>query len=257
MNIFDSHIHTKFSTDSKMDIEAAIKRAEDLDIGLIITEHMDINFPIKDSFIFNPKEYFNEYSKYRSSRTLLGIELGMRNDCLQENRELIEGYQFDYVIGSVHLVDAVDLFREDFYIGRTKQKAYEHYLTYMLECLKSHNFIDSLGHIDYISRYARYEDKEIYYEDFSEYIDEVLKVAVQNNIALEINTRRLTDKTAAQNLISIYKRFYELGGRIVTIGSDSHNVQSIGSSINAALEIADKCNLKAAYFKERKVQYIK
>jgi len=257
MIIFDSHLHTKFSTDSKMDIEDAVKKAKELNIGLIITEHMDLKYPVKDSFLFNPEDYFNEYNKYRNSNTLLGIELGMRSDCVEENRQIIESFPFDYVIGSIHLVDTIDIFREDFYAGRTKKETYEQYLTCMLECLKSHNFIDSLGHIDYITRYARYEDKEIYYDDFSEYIDEVLKTAVVSNIPLEINTRRLRDKAAADNLLEIYRRFYELGGRQVTIGSDAHNAAAIGNNINIALEIADRCNLRPVYFKERKFEYMK
>ncbi|MBL4937129.1 histidinol phosphate phosphatase [Clostridium sp. YIM B02515] len=255
--IFDSHLHTKFSTDSKMDIEDAVKKAKELNIGLIITEHMDLKYPIKGNFIFNPEDYFNEYNKYRNSNTLLGIELGMRSDCVEENRQIIESFPFDYVIGSIHLVDTIDIFREDFYAGRTKKETYEQYLTCMLECLKSHNFIDSLGHIDYITRYARYEDKEIYYDDFSEYIDEVLKTAVVSNIPLEINTRRLRYKVAADSLLKIYRRFYEVGGRQVTIGSDAHNAAAIGNNINIALEIADRCNLKPVYFKERKMEYMK
>lgn len=257
MIIFDSHLHTKFSTDSKMDIEDALRKAESLNIGLIITEHMDLKYPIKGNFIFNPEDYFNEYNKYRSSNTLLGIELGMRSDCVEDNRQIIENYPFDYVIGSIHLVDTIDIFREDFYADRSKKETYEQYLACMLECLKSHNFIDSLGHIDYITRYARYEDKEIYYEDFSEHIDEVLKTAVVSNISLEINTRRLRDKAAADNLLEIYRRFYELGGRQVTIGSDAHNAAAIGNNINIALEIADRSNLKPVYFKERKMEYMK
>lgn len=257
MIIFDSHLHTKFSTDSKMDIEDALRKAESLNIGLIITEHMDLKYPIEGNFFFNPEDYFNEYNKYRSSNTLLGIELGMRSDCVEDNRQIIENFPFDYVIGSIHLVDTVDIFREDFYAGRSKKETYEQYLTCMLECLKSHNFIDSLGHIDYITRYARYEDKEIYYDDFSDYIDEVLKTAVVSNIPLEINTRRLRDKAAADNLLKIYRRFYELGGRQVTIGSDAHNAAAIGNNINIALEIADRSNLKPVYFKERKMEYMK
>ncbi len=255
--IFDSHLHTKFSTDSKMDIEDALKKAESLNIGLIITEHIDFKYPIKDIFLFNPTDYFNQYNKYRSSKTLLGVEIGMKDDCIEDNKHLIENYPFDYVIGSIHLVDNFELFKEDFYSGRSKKETYEQYLVCMLECLKSHNFIDSLGHIDYITRYARYEDKEIYYKDFSEHIDEVLKIAVVSNIPLEINTRRLRDKAAADNLLKIYRRFYELGGRQVTIGSDAHNAAAIGNNINIALEIADRSNLKPVYFKERKMEYMK
>lgn len=254
--LFDSHMHTRFSTDSKMNIEAAIKRAAELNIGIITTEHMDLNCPIANEFKFSPDEYFKEYSKYRNDKVLLGIELGMITDRVLDNRELIESYPFDYVIGSIHIVDNMDVFYDAFYLNRTKREAYEHYFKYMLQCLKTHNFIDCLGHIDYIARYAKYEDKEIYYEDFTEYIDEILKTTAQNSKSIELNTRRLKDSTAVKNLQKIYKRFYELGGRTITIGSDSHNVDSIGSNFDSAKAMAESCNLKIVYFKERKPEYI-
>ncbi len=254
--MFDSHIHTKFSTDSKMDLEAAIKKAEEINIGIIITEHMDLNYPAEGSFVFNPANYFEEYAKYKSDKVLLGIELGMITDRVSENKKIIDSFPFDYVIGSTHLVDNVDIFQKEFYSGRSKKAAYEHYFSYMLNCLKTHNFIDSLGHIDFISRYSTYEDKEIYYEEFAEYIDEVLKAAVHNGKSLELNTRRLKDITAVKNLQKIYKRFYELGGRTLTIGSDSHAPSSIGIGFDTAKEIAENCSLKIVYYKDRKPQYI-
>lgn len=254
--LFDSHLHTEFSTDSQMKIEEAIEKAEELNIGIVITEHMDINYPVPDNFIFNPEEYFKEYPKYRSDKVLLGIELGMQTNCVYESKALIEKYPFDYVLGSVHLVGGVDIYTDNYYIGRSKKETFDQYFRCMLDCLKSYNFIDSLAHIDYISRYAKYDDQELLYEDFSEYIDEVLKTAAQNNIALEINTRRFDNKESVKNVEKIYKRFYELGGRIVTIGSDSHSKAQVGYKLDVAKNIADSCGLKVVYYKNRKIEYV-
>lgn len=255
--MFDSHIHTTFSTDSKMNIEDALKRAETLDLGLVITEHMDINYPSNDSYKFHQEEYFKQYSKYISSKLLLGIELGMALNCIEANKVLTERYTFDYVIGSVHLVNELDIYGAAYYEGKTKQKAYEEYLRYIYNCIKTHSFVNALGHIDYISRYARYEDKEIYYEDFTDYIDEILRLLVANNIAIELNTRRLGNKSAAISLLKIYKRYYELGGRMVTLGSDAHTVEAIGSNFNVGTDIIAACNLTPVYFRERKPELIK
>jgi histidinol-phosphatase (PHP family) len=254
--MFDSHIHTRFSTDSNMNIEEAIKRSNELNLGLVITEHMDINFPRKGKFIFNPDEYFKEYSKYRSDKLLLGIEMGMGPECLDDNRELARNYPFDYIIGSTHIVNNIDVYDESYYHKKEKKQAYEEYLNYMAECVKNHDFIDSLGHIDYIARYARFDDKELYYNDFKDLIDEVLKAVVEKEKSIELNTRRLRDKSAVKNLIDIYKRYYELGGRTITIGSDSHTPDTIGYSFGIAREIADMCNLKIVYYKERKIYYV-
>jgi histidinol-phosphatase (PHP family) len=254
--MFDGHIHTKFSTDSKMTIEAAIKRANELNLGIITTEHIDFNCPVPGEFIFDVDKYFKEYSKYRNNKVLLGVEIGMIDDRTVENEKVASSYPFDYVIGSIHIIDNIDIYYNDFYDGRNKKESYEHYFKYMLHCIKSHSFVDSLGHIDYIARYANYDDKELYYDDFSDHIDEILKTVVENGIALELNTRRLNNKEAVKNLQKIYKRYYQLGGKIITVGSDAHSVDSIGCNFNKAKVIAESCNVKIVYFKERNPEYI-
>lgn len=249
-------MHTDFSTDSKMKIEDALNRAKELNLGIIITEHMDINFPREGEFIFDIKEYFNKFDKYKSSKVLLGIELGMRVDAIEKNQQIGKNYDFDYVLGSIHFVNKVDIFDFKMYENKDKKTVYEEYFKNMIDNLKHHKYIDSLAHIDYICRYSTYEDKEIYYEEYKDYIDCVLKYVIANDICLEINTRRLIDKNAVNNLIAIYKRYSELGGRHVTIGSDSHNTANIGMNFDTAGEILKLCNLKAVYFKNRQREYI-
>ena len=253
--LFDSHMHTCFSTDSKMKMDEAVARARELNIGIVITEHMDIAYPEPMAFIFDVEKYFEDYHKYRNENVLLGIEIGMRSDCLEENCRLVEAYPFDYVIGSVHVIDDIDLYTEQFYHGRSKQKVYEQYFEAMKQCVTCYDGIHSLGHIDYIARYARFADPEIDYYEFRDSIDEVLHILAQKGKALEINTRRLSDKAAVENIIPIYKRFYELGGRLVTIGSDAHHVKDIARGLQVGMEIAERAKLDVVYFKEGKPQY--
>lgn len=250
--MFDSHVHTKFSTDSEMKITDAIETANKLQLGLIITEHMDLGFPTVGNNTFNIDAFFREYSKYRSDKTLLGIELGMRPDLLEKVREVAAYYPFDQIIGSVHVVDKMDAYKSNFYEGRTKNQVYEQYLKYMVTCIKTHDFIDTLGHIDYITRYNNFFDKELYYDEYIDYIDEILMLLAQREKAIEINTNRLNSHDSVINLTKIYKRFKELGGRFVTIGSDAHTPDRIGSNFNKAKNIADSCGLQIVYFKKRK-----
>lgn len=255
--MFDSHLHTDFSTDSRMKIKDALETSKKTGFNLVITEHMDLKYPKENLFIFNPDEYFEAFSKYRNDGLLLGIELGMRPDCLDENKKIEKNYNFDFVLGSVHMVHNMDVFCEDLYNLRNKREAYSLYLKCIYDCLKSYNFIDSLGHIDYIARYARYEDKEIYYDEYSELIDSILKILIFMNKSIEINTRRFSDKSAIANLMKIYKRFKELGGTTVTIGSDSHSAESIGNGVKEAREMAETCGLIPVYYKSRNPQYDK
>lgn len=250
--LFDTHIHTRYSVDSNMAVEVAASQAAQLGLGIIITEHTDLAFPESETVTFDVGRYFQEYNSYHSDKVLLGIEIGMGMECVEENRRIVVNHPFDYVIGSIHSVDNMDIYPEAYYHSRTKRDAYEQYFGWMLKCLKTHDFIDSLGHIDYIARYARYQDPEIYYHEFGDWIDEILKTLAQNGKALEINTRRLTSPAAMEIIRPIYQRFYELGGQFVTIGSDAHKPQDIGARLDAGYALAEACKLKAVYFKQRK-----
>lgn len=255
--MFDTHLHTKFSTDSKMSIDEALKVSMENNMGIIITEHMDLAFKSEGKFCFDPKSYFEQYMSYRNEKLLLGIELGMEKERIEESEKIINNNPFDYVIGSIHTISGMDLYFDKFYEDKTKEESYSEYFNHMIYNLDRYDFVDSLAHIDYVARYNKYRDSEIYYEEFSYMIDEVLKILAKKEKSMEINTRRLKDKKALENLVKIYKRFHELGGKTVTIGSDSHNPSDIGKNFNIAKEIADFCNLKVVYYKDRKAFYDK
>jgi histidinol-phosphatase (PHP family) len=240
-----------------MKMDEAVARGRELDIGITITEHMDFAYPEPMSFIFDVEKYFADYNTFRSDKVLLGIEIGMRSDCLEENCKLVEKYPFDYVIGSVHVIDNIDIYAAEFYHERNKKDVYEQYFKTMKQCVTCYDGIHSLGHIDYIARYARFKDPEVYYHEFKDYIDEVLLIVAQKGKALEINTRRLGTKEAVEIIMPIYKRFYEVGGRLVTIGSDAHHVKDIGRGLDVGLEIAERSKLDVVYFKDGKPQYQK
>ena len=254
--MIDSHIHTEFSDDSQMKLEHALEQSKKIGIGMTFTEHVDLKFSKGIDNIFDIDKYFNDYEKYRTSKLLLGIEIGMQVNCLEENRKIIDKYPFDYVIGSIHVLQGEDLYYPEFYDGKTKKETFEQYFSSMVDCVKQYDFIDSLGHIDYISRYAIYNDKEIHYHEFNEYINEVIKTIVHNGKIMEINTRRLGNKEAYDNLINIYKTYNQMGGKYVTIGSDAHREENIGNYFMEATKICELCSLKPVYFKKRKMEYM-
>lgn len=253
--IFDTHIHTKISTDSDMELGEAIKVSQKQNVGLIITEHMDLNHPDPNMFRFNVQEYFKEYNNYRNESLLLGVEVGMTEKIAKDNKKLNDDYDFDYIIGSTHFLGNYDMYCEEPYQGKSKDEVYKEYLETMYSNVRCHPFIDSLGHIDYICRYAPYEDREIYYNEYREIINSIFSELIKNQISLEINTRRLGNKAAAQNLIKLYSEYHSLGGKYVTVGSDAHNEKAIASNFSIALNICEACNLKPIYYKMRKAEY--
>jgi len=251
----DSHIHTEFSDDSDMKLESALEITRKSGIGMIITEHLDLEFPTGTDFNFDIDKYFDKYEKYKSSKFMLGIEIGMQQICYEGNRDIANKYPFDYIIGSIHATNGEDIFNPEIYDGKTKKETFEQYFIDMLDCVKQYDFMDSLGHIDYISRYSTYIDNEINYHEFKDYIDEVLKAVVLNGKVIEINTRRLTDVAAYNNLIDIYRAYKQIGGKYVTIGSDAHHAKDIGNNFLLANRICEICNLKPVYFRNRNMEY--
>lgn len=253
--IFDTHIHTKFSTDSKMQIQDAIEKAKQMNVGLTITDHIDLLHP-EGTFVFDIDQYFAEYQKYHDDGILMGIEIGMREDCIVEDEQIAKNHPFDFILCSIHLVDGIDIYYDTFYQNRTKKETYTRYFQTMLNNIKRHTYMDALGHIDYIARYGRYEDKEVYYHEFKSYIDEILQTVLINDIVLELNTRRLVDRAVVKVLTPIYKRYAELGGKYITLGSDAHKVEDIAIAFDVAQEFAAQCSLKPVYFNQRNMEYI-
>lgn len=253
--MFDSHVHTSFSCDCDMPIEKAIEKCKTLGVGMVVTDHMDIN-PFRGAeFTFNVSDFFEAYKPHRSDQVLLGIEMGLRVEAVEENKNIAERHDFDFILCSTHapydMETNLEYYDKEYYEGLSKDEAYKEYLTSMLKGIKENPYFDSLAHIDYIARYSPYEDKELYYADYKEEIDAVLKAVAVMDKALEISTRRLDLSSAQDELFKIYKRFNELGGKYVTIGSDSHGEEAITRQFDKAISMAQACNLRPVYFKNR------
>ena len=252
--IFDSHVHTKFSADSEMSAADAIARAQSLNLGVVFTEHFDYGLELDGkSFSFDAATYMNEYKNFRGENVRLGVEVGLRKSARAANEKFIASADFDFVIGSIHLVDDLDIYYPEFYADKDKTTAYRKYFQQMATEIEVADF-DALGHIDYICRAAPYDNPEIDYENFSTEIDAVLKIIVGREKVLELNTRRFNSDRAVRELVPVYKKYRELGGRFVTIGSDAHRVSAVGNYFKQAVDFVRELNLTAVTFRNRKLK---
>lgn len=253
--IFDSHMHSEFSTDSKMKIEDAIKISKQNNIGIILTEHTDLNYPVLDEFRCDVPKYLSTYDKYKSDSLLLGLEIGLSEDVYDGNNEITSNFDFDYVIGSIHSVNNLDIYNNYVNVPYSKNEFFQRYLDDMLMCSKLYNNFDSLGHIDYLCRYAPFENKEILVSDYKDILAEIMKTLLANGKVLELNTTRLTSIDAQKSLFDIYKLYKDLGGQHVTLGSDAHRTSEIFRNFGIAQDMISEIGLKGIYFKERSPQY--
>lgn len=253
--IFDSHSHTSFSADSDMTAEDALKAARARGLGIVFTEHLDVDFPGELDFSFDPAAYWKQYEPLCGDNLHLGIEVGMQAGTAEASRAFVARAPFDLVIGSVHLLRGIDIYEKECFEGREKDELYREYFRTMAEMIACHDFIDVLGHIDYIARTAPYENPELSYGAFADEIDAVLRTAVAQGVVLELNTRRLGSRRALKELAPIYARYHELGGRYVTLGSDAHGADAIGANFAAAEDFARAMGLSIVTFFARKMEF--
>ncbi len=257
--LFDAHLHTKFSADSEMLISDAIKAAEKQNVGLVLTEHLDYDFPGDDLYIFDPKTYMNEYAPYRSDKLHLGIEVGMQKHTADESLDFVNKADFDQVICSLHLIDHQDLYYKSCYEGKDKHSCYLRYLTDMADLIALHDFADILGHIDYICRYAPFSPPDILLDDpdIADAVDNVWRTVLDKGIIPELNTRRLNNNNNIAPLLKLYERYAKLGGKYVSLGSDAHKAENVGFRIHDAADMLAAYNLKPVYFVKRQMQIAK
>ena len=254
--LFDTHLHTKFSADSDMLLKDAALAAQKLNIGLVVTEHLDFDYPGDDIFEFDPIKYMDEYASYRSDRLYLGVEVGMQEHTLEASRRFIEKAPFDQIICSVHLLNGDDLYYKSCY-NEDKQTVYLNYLTAMAKLIAQHDFANILGHIDYICRYAPYTPPDITLDEFGDAVDIVWQAVIDKGIVPELNTRRFDNTNNIQPLLKLYERYAALGGKYISLGSDAHKSEHVGFKLREAANFAAQFGLKPVYFVNRQMQLCK
>ncbi len=238
-----------------MQAEEALEQRKALGLGLVFTEHYDYGFEGDLDFTFSPEDYWRSYEPLRGDFLRLGVELGMTFESREANRAFLQGAPFDQVIGSIHLIGGKDIYYRETYGERTKEDFYREYYRCMAEEAAVQD-IDVLGHIDYIARYAPYEDPEPDYGSFRKEIDEVLRVITERGIVLELNTRRLESRRALKELAPVFYRYKEMGGQFVTLGSDAHKKEQIGMNFARAVDFTEAMGLSVVTFCKRECQKV-
>lgn len=269
----DMHMHTWFSTDSEacprdMADEAVRKGLK----TICFTDHFDKDdLEWGEEGIFDVDAYFVEMQKLQEEyagklNIRIGIELGLRTHLKDYYEELTKKYPFDFVIGSVHNVpykkDAegnilyTDPAAEKLFTDRTDKEAYRLMMETTLENVRTSDCFQTLGHLDYVVRYGKSREKEYSYTDYADIIDEILKLLIEKEKGLEVNSAGLKyGLPFAHPHPDVLKRYHELGGEIITIGADAHKPEHIAYDFAKAEEILKSCGFKyyTEFFEQKPV----
>ena len=186
------------------------------------------------------------------------MEIGLQPQIVDVNRRTTSRYPFDFVIGSSHVVHGIDPYYPNYYEGKTEDEAYREYFESILENIATDADYDVYGHLDYVVRYGPNKNKYYSYEKYADIIDEILRQLIRHGKGIEINTSSvrygLKDTTPSKDIIKLYR---DLGGKIITIGSDSHKKEHLGAYIDETKTMLKDMGFEyLCIFKQMKPEFI-
>lgn len=256
----DYHVHTEFSDDSLYKMEQVVKDAITLGLDEIcFTDHVDYGIkmdwdevdemPYGRGWAGEPEKiplanvnypvYYSTFielaTRYKEKISLkLGMEFGMQVETIPKYKQLFSRYPFDFIILSVHQIDNKELWTQDFQKGKTQEEYIHLYYQEILELVRQYKEYSVLGHLDLINRYD--QNGEYPFENFKSIIIDILKIVIADGKGIELNTSSyrygMKELTPSREILKLY---HQLGGRIITIGSDSHKEEHLGSHIGEAM----------------------
>lgn len=232
----DLHTHTTFSHDGRDDMQVMLETAYQKELAFYgISEHFDYDYDESkmDEQTYastrngDPEEYFHAARHLQEDyegamNVLVGAEFGYsKNEKVQGRYALTyEKYRPDYVINSVHSTGGVDYYRVKSF--QDKARTYKEYLALVRASLDATYPYDIVGHIGYIARYVPFANREFGIEEFGAEIDDIFKTIIQKDKILEINSSSKIEGQLTLPNLSLVQRYYALGGRKISFGSDAH-----------------------------------
>ena len=249
----DYHTHTSFSDDSEYSMEDCLNHAVELGIEEIcFTEHVDYGV---ENNTFKPHvcpvaDYYKEYLRCKKNfdgkiKVKFGMEFGVQVGTVPDYKKLFDAYPFDFIILSCHQVDNLEFWNQEFQRGRTQAEYNQKYYEEILKVMQIYDDWSIIGHLDSIKRYDL--QGEYPFEKVRDIIAEILKLAIKKDKGIEINTScyryKLPDLTPSHDILELYR---DLGGKILTFGSDSHQESHLGFKIKETKK--ELANIGFKYF---------
>ncbi|MDD3403770.1 MAG: histidinol-phosphatase HisJ family protein [Hespellia sp.] len=226
----DSHVHTYYSDDSECPMEDMILKALECQLDEItFTEHVD--YGVKTVTNCDYEAYLAEAGqlkeKYKDKIIIrTGIEFGVQTHTKESFQRDFEAYPFDFVLLSNHQIDNKEFWDYEYQEGRSQEEYQENYYKAIYDVMQVYKSYSVLAHLDMIKRYDQAGDFPD--EKVMRYVDPILQQVIADGRGIEINTSSF--KYGLKDLMpsrKILRRYRELGGEIITLGSDTHETQHL------------------------------
>ena len=274
-NIPDYHLHTLFSGDCETPLKDIIESALSKGLkSICITDHNDLDLPGEPhmddgtpiSFDLDIDAYIPEMQSLRESvlkdynfDLRIGLEQGVMPSTCKKLADYSKVHpELDFIIASTHIVDDMDPYYPEFWEDRDPMKCYMSYFETTLYNAENFSDYNVYGHLDYILRYGPCPKKKelVDIKPFMEIIEAILKAILDHGKGIEINTGSLyRGMDYSHPHTEVLKLYKELGGEILTFGSDAHDSIHIGHDFDAAADMARAMGFKYYTFKNMKADY--
>lgn len=260
---YDAHVHSDFSFDADESAtldaicEAAIAKGI---THLALTDHYDINAIVDGIYTYDAaaaKDAVEEAKeKYQNLLTLsYGIELGSATAYPERAEAFLKKQAFETVVGSVHYMTGCD----DFYDWDMKAISDEDFVTawqcYLAELTRlcELGVVDILAHLTYPLRYYMAAGRSFDLNCCKDELALLLTSVIDHGLLLEVNTSGYRAGMGAPmpdaTILSLYK---DLGGRLVSIGSDAHSPDCIAADYDRAEALLRSLGLNKIAFIQNK-----
>lgn len=266
--MFDYHVHSLFSADSKMKMEEACLWAIELGIKeMAFTDHIDYFYPNCDlTFEFDYNKYRVAIDKVRDQfkqqlTILKGVEIGLHPSVYDQNLAFTTSNELDFIIGSVHLSDDLDLHNGDFFQGKDTNQAIETYFLSIYQNVKQFKQFNVLGHLTLIKRYLNYVNThwtKINWKQYFDIVEEIYKELIETSRGIEVNMSGFRYRIdCALPDLSFIQLYRELGGEIITVGTDAHSKHFVGKHLDLGYELLSRAGFNyVTTFRNRKPTFV-
>lgn len=265
--LVDQHLHSRHSMDSRTEPEANVESALSRGLrGLTFTEHFDTHPNDWPGCIYDDAAYSDTIAGLRlryGERIFIGKGIEV---CYQPARmdfliDFLSRHRFDVVLLSVHYFGSEAVHRREHWDGVTAEEGTRRYLETVREAVRgcvelrhSHGrMFDVLGHLDLVKRYTRRFFDTYDVTMCADLIDDILRACVEAALVPEINTSSLRQGLSETMPGSTtVRRYAELGGTAMSVGSDAHRAEDVGAGLDkAAAMLRDAGIPRVAWFRER------
>lgn len=177
-----------------------------------------------------------------------GAELAFRPEWADPLQALVEALPFDFLLGSLHDVDGIDIsgpHAAAFFEDRSARESYGRYFEALLD-LVSWGAFDAVAHFDLVKRYGHRSYGAYDPVELEPRIRSVLSLMAKTGIGMEVNTSgavQLPRTPYPDTRILAWAR--EEGVPFLTIGADSHAPEHFGQGIAAGVQQAQEAGWEA------------